>query len=141
MLRRLNMSSPTNSGVVNTTIQLENTLFTNPCPWNWMFIPEFFHRNLQHLVPNQLFLHFQIMGWSSWHLWTNEYEAIDLQIEQGWIQKKDVHIFYQLQVVFVDVYIEVALGKPRKWSTQAWLWHLFFKNHHFFFMFSHLKAS
>jgi hypothetical protein len=49
----------------------------------------------------------------------NECEAIDLQIEQSWIQKKDVHLFYQLQVVFDDVYIEVSLEKPRKWSTQA----------------------
>jgi len=52
------------------------------------------------------------MSLSSWHIWTNECEAINLQIKQGWIK---------IHVVSNDVYIEVAPVKPHKWSTQSTL--------------------
>jgi hypothetical protein len=39
-------------------------------------------------------------------------------MEQGWIQMKNVHVLYQVQVVSDDVYIRVSHIKPQKWPTQ-----------------------
>jgi hypothetical protein len=47
----------------------------------------------------------------------HEYEATNLQIEQGWIQMKDVHPLYQLQVVSGDNDVRIAPTRPRKWAT------------------------
>jgi len=51
----------------------------------------------QTSCPRSTSLYFEILGWSSWYLWMNEFEATDLQIEQGWIQMKGMHLLYQLQ--------------------------------------------
>jgi hypothetical protein len=56
---------------------------------------------------------------TSWQLEMNEYKAIDVQIEQYWIQMKDVHLFYQLQVVLGDDDVRIASMKPRKWMIQT----------------------
>jgi hypothetical protein len=48
----------------------------------------------------------------------NGCEAIGLQIEQGKIQTKGVLSLYQLQVVFNDDDIRVALT-PQKWVAQS----------------------
>jgi hypothetical protein len=71
----------------------------------------------------------------------NKCEAIDLQIKQGWIQTKGMHLFYQLQVVFNDVYIGVSPVKPRKWSIESVLTmtHIFQKPS-VCFVCSHLKC-
>jgi 23S rRNA-/tRNA-specific pseudouridylate synthase len=69
--------------------------------------------------PRSTSLHFQVQGWSSWHFQTNEYEATNLQIEQDLIQTKGVHLPYQLQVVYNDDDIRVALKKPQKWVTKS----------------------
>jgi len=51
----------------------------------------------QTSCPRSTSLYFEILGWSSRYLWMNEFEATDLQIEQGWIKMKGMHLFYQLQ--------------------------------------------
>jgi hypothetical protein len=53
---------------------------------------------------------------------------------------KGVHLIYQFQVVYDDVYIRVALAKPRKWLTQsALIMTPIFQKSSIFFMCSHLK--
>jgi hypothetical protein len=53
---------------------------------------------------------------------------------------KGVHLIYQFQVVYNDVYIRVALAKPRKWLTQsALIMTPIFQKSSIFFMCSHLK--
>jgi hypothetical protein len=49
----------------------------------------------------------------------NEYGATNLQIEQEWIQTKDMFLLCQDQVVSNDVYIGVEPTKPRKLITQS----------------------
>jgi hypothetical protein len=44
----------------------------------------------------------------------NEYGATNLQIEQEWIQTKDMFFLCQDQVVSNDVYLGVEPTKPRK---------------------------
>jgi hypothetical protein len=69
--------------------------------------------------PRSASLHWQILGWSSWHLQANGCEVIDLQNKQGWIQTKSVHPFYQLQVVFNNDDVRVASTKPQEWVTRS----------------------
>jgi hypothetical protein len=54
---------------------------------------------------------------------------------------KAVHFLYQLQVVSDDVYIRVALEKPRKWLTKSTLivTLICFSKNLFFFVCSYLK--
>jgi hypothetical protein len=40
--------------------------------------------------------------------------ASNLQIKQSWIQMKDVHPLYQLQVVLGNNDVIIALTKPKK---------------------------
>jgi hypothetical protein len=56
---------------------------------------------------------FGSFGWLRWQLQTNECEATDLQIEQGWIQMKDMHPLYQLQVVSGDVDVRITLTRSQ----------------------------
>jgi hypothetical protein len=44
----------------------------------------------------------------------HEYGATDLQMEQVWIQMKEVHPLYQLQLVLSNNNIIIYLTKPRK---------------------------
>ena len=70
----------------------------------------------------------------------NKYEATNLQIKQGLIQTKGMHLFYQLQVVFNDVIIRVSLVKPQKWSIESVLTMIhIFQKQSIYFVYSHLK--
>jgi len=72
----------------------------------------------------------------------HEYEVTNLQIEQGWIQKKDVHPLYQLQVVSGDNDVRIAPTRPQKWATRSALtMQLSCKNRLIFCVFTHKAFS
>jgi len=55
---------------------------TTVFPWNWTFTSIFFHRNLQHLVPNKPSFNFYILSWSSWHLQAGNVELQTFKLNE-----------------------------------------------------------
>jgi hypothetical protein len=87
----VNVVFPTTFKVVTTTLQLKNTLYTTPFPWNQKFTSYFLQLSHKHLVHDQSPQCFQILCWLGWHFEMIECGAKDLQIEWDWIQYKGMH--------------------------------------------------
>ena len=96
----------------------------------------------QHLVTSQSASQFQSPHCLSWHFQMFECRDTDLQIKQEWIQLKDVHPLYQVQVVSDNVDVGVAPAKPWKWLPLSTLtMTLIYKKPPNFFICSHLETS
>ena len=138
----MNVASPTTSKGLITTIQMRNTIFTKISYSHQTSASYFLQWSQQHLIPNKPSLHFQILGWSSWYIQTYRCEAVDLWITWGWIQTKDVHSFYNFQVVFNGDDVRITLTKSWKWVTRSSVSVIpILQIHQFFFACSHFKAT
>jgi hypothetical protein len=125
------------SRVVTTIIQLRNTPSTTQCLWNWTFTPQFFHKSLHASCPRSAFLafsNFMLIELTPLNEWMLRYRP------PNWVRldpNKRCANFRWFTMTFTLELLWQSLesGQP----SQPWLWHLFFKNHPFFFMCSHLK--